>query len=144
MMRRYLCASPAYLHAAPALHDPADLRQQRCVEFSGLRTNTLWQLNRQRQRRSIRIDPVLRCNDSQAVRDALLAGVGIGIQGDYMADPLLADGRLLKVLPEWTLSSSPIHLLWMPGADRNPALRLLIDFLVAGLAEASAHRTLTP
>lgn len=51
-----------------------------------------------------------------------------------MADAPVAAGRLRQVLPDWTLSSSPIHLLWLPGADRNPALRLLIDYLVAALA----------
>lgn len=134
-MRRYLCAAPAYLAMAPALHDPVELKQQRCIVFSGLRSGNLWQFSRQRQRRSVRIEPVLTSNDSQAIRDAILAGVGIGIQGDYMADALVADGRLLEVLPDWPLSSSPIHLLWLPGADRAPALRRLIDFLVEALAE---------
>jgi DNA-binding transcriptional LysR family regulator len=134
-MVRYVCASPDYLAAAPPLHDPADLKQHRCVAFTGLRTGTLWQFARQRQRRSVRVDPILTCNDSQAVRDAILTGVGIGIQGDYMADALVAEGRLVKVLPEWPLPSSPIHLLWLPGADRAPAVRSLIDFLVASLTK---------
>lgn len=139
-MRRYLCAAPDYLASAPPLTDPADLKQHRCIAFSGLRTGTLWQFARQRQRRSVRIDPVLTCNDSQAVRDAVLAGVGLGIQGDYMADALVADGRLVEVLPDWPLSSSPIHLLWLPGADRALAVRSLIDFLVQALAGTSRPR----
>ena len=133
-MRRYLCASPDYLAAAPPLNDPANLKQHRCVAFTGLRTGTLWQFARRRQRRSVRVDPVFTTNDSLAVRDAILAGVGIGIQGDYMADPLVADGKLAEVLPDWPLSCSPIHLLWLPGADRAPAVRSLIDFLVHALA----------
>jgi DNA-binding transcriptional LysR family regulator len=132
-MRRYLCASPDYLATAPALADPADLKLHRCMAFKGLRTGTLWQFSQQRRRRSVRIEPVLSSNDSQALRDAALAGVGIALQGDYMADPLVAAGRLVEVLPEWQLSSSPIHLLWLPGADRTPALRRLIDFLVERL-----------
>jgi DNA-binding transcriptional LysR family regulator len=84
----------------------------------------------------VRIDPVLACNDSLAVRDALLAGVGIGIQGDYMSDAMVAEGRLVEVLPEWQLASSPIHLVWLPGADRAPALRLLIDYLAVALGDA--------
>ncbi|WP_199099707.1 LysR family transcriptional regulator [Dyella sp. ASV21] len=135
-MRRYLCASPSYLAHAPALNDPVDLRAHRCLAFSGLRTGTLWQFSRQRRRRSVRIDPVLACNDSLAVRDALLAGVGIGIQGDYMSDAMVAEGRLVEVLPEWQLASSPIHLVWLPGADRAPALRLLIDYLAVALGDA--------
>ena len=132
-MRRYLCAAPDYLSAAAALADPADLKKHRCIAFSGLRTGTLWQFSQQRRRRSVRIDPVLSSNDAQAILHAALAGVGIAMQGDYMADPLVEAGRLVEVLPDWSLSSSPIHLLWLPGADRAPALRRLIDDLVDAL-----------
>jgi DNA-binding transcriptional LysR family regulator len=134
-MRRFLCATPAYLASAPPLTDPSDLKAHRCIAFSGLRTGNLWQFSQQRRRRSVRIDPILTTNDSQAVRDAVLAGVGIGLQGDYMADALIASGKLVEVLPTWTLTSSPIHLVWLPGADRAPALRRLIDDLVAALAK---------
>lgn len=133
-MRRLLCASPEYLASGPPLADPADLKAHRCIAFSGLRTGTLWQFSQQRRRRSVRIDPVLTCNDAQAVRDAALAGVGIALQGDYMAEPLIAEGRLVEVLPDWQISASPIHLLWLPGADRTPALRHLIDDLVGALS----------
>lgn len=133
-MRRFLCASPAYLASAPPLNDPSDLKMHRCIAFTGLRTGNLWQFTRQRQRRSVRIDPVLTCNDSQAVREAVLAGVGIGLQGDFMSEALVAEGRLVEVLTDWPVSSSPIQLLWMPGADRAPAVRSLIDFLVESLA----------
>jgi len=84
----------------------------------------------------VRIDPVLTCNDAQAIRDAALAGVGIGLQGDYMADGLVAEGRLVELFPDWQLPSFPIHLLWLPGAARTPALRRLIDHLAGALAQA--------
>jgi len=132
-MRRYLCAAPDYLSTAAPLADPSDLKKHRCIAFSGLRTGTLWQFSQQRRRRSVRIDPVLSSNDAQAILHAALAGVGIAMQGDYMADPLVEAGRLVEVLPDWSLSSSPIHLLWLPGADRAPALRRLIDDLVDAL-----------
>jgi DNA-binding transcriptional LysR family regulator len=135
-MRYFPCASPGYLASAPPLRDPADLKAHRCIAFSGYRRGTLWSFSRQRQRRSVRIDPVLSCNDAQAIRDAALAGVGIGLQGDYMACGLVAEGRLVEVLPDWQLPAFPIHLLWLPGADRTPALRRLIDHLAGALASA--------
>jgi DNA-binding transcriptional LysR family regulator len=135
-MRRYLCASPDYLASAPPLRDPSDLKAHRCIVFTGLRTGTLWQMHQQRRRRSVRIEPVMRCNDGQAIRDAMVAGVGIGIQGDYMSDALLAQGQLVEVLPAWQLRQSPIHLVWLPGADRLPTVRLLIDYLVQAMAPA--------
>ena len=135
-MRIFACASPGYLASVPPLREPADLKALRCIAFSGSRTGTLWTFTQPRRRRSVRIDPVLSCNDAQAIRDAALAGVGIGLQGDYMADHLVADGRLVEVLPEWQLPAFPIHLLWLPGADRTPALRRLIDHLAGALAQA--------
>jgi len=135
-VRVFPCASPDYLAAMPPLRDPADLKAHRCVAFSGYRRGTLWSFSRQRQRRAVRIDPVLVCNDSQAIRDAVLAGVGVGLQGDYMADGLVAEGRLVDLFPDWQLPSFPVHLLWLPGADRTPALRRLIDYLAVALAPA--------
>lgn len=133
-VRVFPCASPDYLAAAPPLRDPADLKAHRCIAFSGYRRGTLWSFSRQRQRRAVRIDPVLVCNDSQAIRDAVLAGVGVGLQGDYMADGLVAEGRLVDLFPDWQLPSFPVHLLWLLGADRTPALRRLIDYLAGALA----------
>jgi DNA-binding transcriptional LysR family regulator len=135
-MRYFPCASPAYLAAVPPLDDPAQLKAHRCITFTGYRRGTLWSFSRRRQRRSVRIEPVLSCNDAQAIRDAVLAGVGIGLQGDYMADALVAAGRLVELLPDWQLPAFPVHLLWLPGADRTPALRALVDHLAAGLAQA--------
>jgi DNA-binding transcriptional LysR family regulator len=128
-MRRLLCAAPAYLESAPGLADPLDLKQHRCIAFTSLRTGTLWQFGRERARRSVRIDPVMATNDAQAVRAAALAGVGISLQGEYIVADDLRSGKLVEVLPDWHVASSPVHLLWLPGADRAPALRRLIDFL---------------
>lgn len=133
-MRVFPCASPDYLASAPPLRDPADLKAHRCITFSGYRRGTLWSFTRKRQRRAVRIDPVLACNDSQAIRDAVLAGVGVGLQGDYMADDLVGEGRLVDLFPDWQLPVFDVNLLWLPGADRDPALRRLIDFLAEALA----------
>ena len=133
-MRIFPCASPDYLASAPPLRDPADLKAHRCITFSGYRRGTLWSFTRGRRRRAVRIDPVLSSNDAQAIRDAILAGVGIGLQGDYMADSMVAEGRLVELFPDWQLPVFDVHLLWLPGADRDPALRALIDFLARRLA----------
>lgn len=128
------CASPDYLASVPPLRDPADLKAHRCITFSGYRRGTLWSFTCGRRRRAVRIDPVLSSNDAQAIRDAILAGVGIGLQGDYMADSMVAEGRLVELFPDWQLPVFDVHLLWLPGADRDPALRALIDFLAGRLA----------
>lgn len=128
-MRRLICAAPKYLQSAPRLGDPLDLKQHRCIAFTSLRTGTLWQFARERARRSVRIAPVMATNDAQAARAAALAGVGISLQGEYIVADDLRSGKLVEVLPDWRIASSPVHLVWLPGADRAPAVRRLIDFL---------------
>lgn len=76
---------------------------------------------------------VLGCNDAQAIRDAALAGVGISLQGGHMASDPVADGWMIELLPDWRLPVFDVHLLWLPGVDRDPALRRLVNFLAEAL-----------
>jgi DNA-binding transcriptional LysR family regulator len=133
-MHRWLCAAPAYLAGAPPLREPRDLLAHRCIVFDGMRPAGLWQLRRGRQRRSVRVQPAMLTNDLLAAHHAALAGAGITMLGDYMAQADLDAGRLVRVLPGWEIGSAPVQLLWLPGADRAPRVRGLIDFLVAELA----------
>src|SRR5690349_24410942 len=49
MMRIFACASPGYLASAPPVREPAYLKAQRCIAFSGSRTCTRWTFSRQRR-----------------------------------------------------------------------------------------------
>lgn len=133
-IRRFLCASPAYLDGAPPLRHPDDLRRHRCLSFQTLRGGDLWVLGRGQQRSSVRVQPVLACNNADALFDAVLAGTGIALLADFIAGDALADGRLREVLPGWILPQPSVQLLWVTGAERAPRVRATIDFLGERLA----------
>ena len=61
---------------------------------------------------------------------AALAGGGLTFQPTYLANPHLADGSLLRVLPDWTLPDMAIHALYTSRRHLSPAVRALLDFLV--------------
>ena len=64
-----------------------------------------------------------------AVHAAVLAGGGLSVLPDYVAAADLAAGRLVRVLPAWTLRSGGIFVL-LPSARFRPAkTRLFLDFL---------------
>lgn len=128
-IRRFLCAAPGYLATAPRLEHPDDLRRHRCIAFHGLRTGELWVFTHGARRCSVRIDPVLRCNSADAIRDAAIAGTGIASLADFVVGDALADGRLAEVLPAWPPPQPSVQLLWVAGADRAPRVRATIDFL---------------
>lgn len=40
---------------------------------------------------------------------------------------------MIELLPDWRLPVFDVHLLWLPGVDRDPALRRLVNFLAEAL-----------
>ena len=55
--------------------------------------------------------------------DALLAGLGIGQLFDFMAEPLLREGRLVQLLSETAADGPPIHAVCAPGRRASPRIR---------------------
>jgi DNA-binding transcriptional LysR family regulator len=108
--RRILCASAAYLEAAPPVFSPGDLARHRCLV---VRENdedvTLWRFRRPAQDPAIvRIHPTMSSNDGAVVREWALAGRGITIRSEWHVAGDLADGRLQRVLPAWELPAADV------------------------------------
>jgi DNA-binding transcriptional LysR family regulator len=49
----------------------------------------------------VRVHSPFAANNSEALRDAAAAGLGIALLPDFSAQSGLQSGRLLKVLPDW-------------------------------------------
>jgi DNA-binding transcriptional LysR family regulator len=109
---RLLCASPDLVRGRTLSH-PRDLLQVPCL---ALRENdedvTLWRFSGAgAARERVRIRPVLSCNDGEVVRSWALGGSGVAMRSEWdVAGDLLA-GRLVRVLPEWSLPTANIVVL---------------------------------
>lgn len=66
-----------------------------------------------------------------------LAGRGIGYIPEHSVRAALADGRLVRVLPEQIHACGTFHLLWPSGRHVLPKLRVFIDFVSARLTGVS-------
>ena len=62
---------------------------------------------------------------------AALSGMGIVLQPEVVLADDLETGRLLPVLPGWSLRPSPMYLIYAQDARPTAKLRSLVDFLVA-------------
>ena len=73
------------------------------------------------------------------LREAVLAGLGLGLVPDYLLSAEVKAGRVVCALDDWTLSiyGTRMFLLRMPGRYETLAVRTLIDFVV-GKARAWA------
>ncbi|MEN0107435.1 MAG: LysR substrate-binding domain-containing protein [Pseudomonas sp.] len=121
-MRFVLCAAPGYLHGKPAIRTPADLGAHRYLAFvfpaSG-RQNPVW-LSRGEERVLLEQTPAMRFNSGGAYIAAAQAGLGFVGVPRCEAQPLLASGELVELLPDWQLASMPMSLVY-PQARRLSA-----------------------
>jgi DNA-binding transcriptional LysR family regulator len=62
---------------------------------------------------------------------AALAGGGIALQPTYLAKPYLDNGQLIALLPDWQVPAMTIYALYPSRRHLSPAVRALLDFLVA-------------
>ncbi|WP_246725885.1 LysR family transcriptional regulator [Rhizobium lusitanum] len=137
--RRVLVASPHYLQTAlaSALAEPADLMQHQCLAFA-LQVGNAWFY---RPTAEPQADPVempikgnLRTNDSEALLDAALSGLGIALLPTWLVSGDLQSGRLVTLLAdwEWSIASGPQRAIWAvypPKKVVSPKVRAFLTFM---------------
>jgi DNA-binding transcriptional LysR family regulator len=102
--RSWLVASRAYLRRAGVPRTPADLATHDCLHYLRPGETPTWAFERQdagRDRVSVPVRGVFAANNSEALRDAALAGLGIALLPDFSAQAAWAAGKLQLVLPDW-------------------------------------------
>lgn len=80
-------------------------------------------------------EPPLRLGSHLAVRDAVVAGAGIGALPGIVCRPDLAAGRLVRVLPDWSTPRKAIYFVYPSAQSVTARLRAFIDHLVGELGE---------
>ena len=124
---RVLCAAPAYLAKTGLPKSVADLELHNCLSPG---SQEPWRLEGPDGARSVRINSNLRTNSADFVRDALLAGLGIGLRATWDVGQELKSGALVRILPEYRGTASlAIHAVY-PSRDFMPAkVNVFIDHL---------------
>ena len=137
LLPRYLYAAPSYLKKAPPLTVPDDLRHHvMCIAQGTLRqgdvVRTLY-----RGDESVEVTTPTRfaMNSVGLTRSLAAHGVGIAAMDTELARDDVDLGRLVRVLPEWSLSPVQVHAI--TETRLLPArTRLFIEFLKARLGNA--------
>jgi DNA-binding transcriptional LysR family regulator len=126
---RVLCAAPAYLAKSGQLKTLADLENHNCLS-AGAQDN--WRLEGADGLKVVHPNSNLRTNSCDFVRDALLAGLGVGLRATWEIGQELERGELVRVLPEYRGPSTfAIHAVY-PSRDFMPAK---VNVFIEHLAE---------
>ena len=137
--QRVLCASPDYLarHGTPTR--PADLAAgagtHRVVAFSGLHGGGEWVFRRGGDTERVSVGERFATNHVHAAIDACAAGLGIVRVLAYQSAAAEADGRLVRLLPDWAPPPEPVNLVLPSVRLMSPRIRAFVDWAVPRLRE---------
>jgi DNA-binding transcriptional LysR family regulator len=129
-MRMVVVCAPAYLEGRTPPQTPQDLLAHACIRMR-LPNGVLyrWEFERHGESVVVDVDGPLTLDDGPMLLDAALAGVGFVYLTESFIGKELAEGRLVRVLEDWT-PSFPGLRLYYPGRRHVPAgLRALIDLI---------------
>ncbi|HGH6014406.1 TPA: LysR family transcriptional regulator [Vibrio mimicus] len=124
-----LCASPEYLTRHGEPEKPADLLEHNCLVYSYFRGGSEWTFNHQQQEVKVIPKGNLTVNNSEAIRRALLAGLGIAQLPTFLVSKDLTRGTLKSVMTQYSL---PVHAVYAVFPERKHLpykVRAFIDFL---------------
>lgn len=129
--RRTLAAAPGYLKRHGVPKRPEQLADHECLGLTYWQRRDRWRLVGPRgEICDVPVRGRLTANHGEAVRAAAVQGLGIALQPEATLANDLATGRLVPVLPAWSLAPSPMYLAYTQDRWPTAKLRSAIDFLM--------------
>lgn len=133
-VRRILVGAPAYFaaHGYPA--HPRDLAAHACLFYTNTPSPNRWRFESDAgESVTIAAAGPLRVNNGDAIATAVLAGVGLAMQPEFMAWRALREGQLVATMPGWRMADAALYLVSPPGKLRPLRVTAVMDFLAARL-----------
>jgi DNA-binding transcriptional LysR family regulator len=129
-----LCAAPSYVarHGAPAT--PAELSGHHCITDSQ-NNRDVWRFSGPSGEIELPIRGRLEVNNAMLRRDAARAGAGVLLCPEYLVENDMAEGSLLRLLPDYSPVGESLHAVSSSHRATSPKVRGLVHYLTRQLAD---------
>ena len=127
MVRRVVCASPAYLKRRGTPKRPDELARHSLIHFSGLGSARAMHFADGGHSHDIRIAPRWASNSVDAALGAVVDGLGAGQFLSYMVEPLIRDGHLRLMLERFQPPAVPVTIVYPHSRLLSTKVRLFVD-----------------
>ena len=130
-LRMVVVGSPAYFSKRPRPEAPQDLTAHNCINlrlptYGGLYA---WEFERNGQELNVHVQGQLVFNSTPQMLAAALDGFGLAYIPEDVAEKHVAEGRLERVLEDWSPTFPGYHLYYPSRRQSSPAFALLVDSL---------------
>ena len=126
-----VAAAPDYLARTDVPAHPDDLSRHACFTYSYAATGNQWHFEGAGGKTAdVRVGGPVNANNGMLLAEMAAAGAGVVQAPCFILAPLLASGRLVRVLPDWTLRRLPIHVAYPTRRHLSAKVQAMTAFLV--------------
>ena len=145
-VRRPLVGSPDYFRRNGRPTHPRDLERHNALIYTNTPSPDVWRFQHGSEGEvAVPVRGDLRVNNAEALTPALLDGMGLAVQPEFIVWRELADGRLETALPDWAMTPIALNVVTPPGSPATGVrVSVLLDFLARRLATAPWSRARDP
>ncbi len=140
-VRILLVGSPAYFKRHGKPRHPRDIANHKTLKYSYTRGRQGWRFLHKEHGEFSQVNPVqMQANNADALNYALLAGLGMALQPEFLVWDGLQSGALETAMDDWQVEPLSLHIVAPPGRKRPTRVQALIDHILQSLTkEPWAH-----
>jgi len=148
-MHLVACATPSYLAQHGTPRHPNELQTGHIAigyRAAGMNRPLPFDFVGPKEAVEINCPYIVSVNEGSGYLAAGLAGLGLMQLPLFMGHEHLAAGRLVPILPEWSLAPRPLHIIYPPNRHLSNKVRVFVDWLAELFArdERIQRRLATP
>jgi DNA-binding transcriptional LysR family regulator len=138
LIRRVVCASPAYLARRGTPSVATDLTEHDCVTVERLASPSAWSFTNGKIESIVPVQSRLVVNTAEAAIDAAVSGLGVTRVLSYQVAQAVQTGALKIVLRDFEPPAWPVNLVYAGQVMLPVKLRAFLDFAAPRLKEKLA------
>lgn len=130
-VRRKLCATPEYFRRRGIPQTPAELVTHNCLDYTRSGEPGRWRFTGPEGEISVPVNGTLHVDDDEALSQAVLGGLGVGLLPTFIIGKALQNGNLQAVLSEYIPVERHVYAMYLPTRHLPSKVRVFIDFMVS-------------
>ncbi|OUR96888.1 LysR family transcriptional regulator [Halobacteriovorax marinus] len=132
-LRSVICVSKTYLQKHPKPSNFKQLMNHNCLLYSHSTPMNEWIFTKGKAEERIIVNGTVKINNSEALKELVLQGVGVSRLPTFIAGEDLKKGKLLQLFKTYEMPSKNLYAIF-PDREFLPLkVRVFLDFLVANV-----------